>query len=194
MAELQREKVWDPLTRIWHWLLAAVVMSGWVLGEWMSFSNIRWHFYCGYAVLSLLTLRYLWAFVGPPPVRWRALLPRPAAVMSAVRGLSQRVPGGARGHNPLGALAVLGMLVLLTAQGVSGLFIVSDEFFESGPLAHLVAEAVNNRMTWWHKLCAKLLLVLVSLHLLAMLFYAVWKRENLVGAMVTGWKWVKPGS
>ena len=41
-------------------------------------------------------------------------------------------------------------MLLLGAQASSGLFVESDNFFESGPLADQVPEAVRDRMSWWH--------------------------------------------
>ena len=83
------------------------------------------------------------------------------------------------------------MILLLTAQATSGLFIVSDDFFESGPLAYLVPDSVSNRLTWWHKLLSKFILVIISLHVAAIFYYLLWKKENLIKPMITGWKWVR---
>ena len=46
-------------------------------------------------------------------------------------------------------------------------------------------------MTGYHNLFAKVVLVLVALHVAAILFYLVWKRENLVAPMLNGRKLVK---
>jgi cytochrome b len=186
-----REKIWDPVTRLWHWVLALAVGSGWTIGKFMSFDNIEWHFYLGYFVLGLVLFRCLWGLLGPAPVRLRALLPTPAELWRYLRHVGKREPGGAAGHNPLGSISVILMLLAVGAQAVTGLFIVSDDFFESGPLAGYVSEATVNRLTWWHHLNADLILVLVALHVGAVLFYLVWKREDLVKPMITGWKWVK---
>jgi cytochrome b len=35
------------------------------------------------------------------------------------------------------------------------------------------------------------LLVLLALHLAAIVFYRIWKRENLVKPMISSWKWVR---
>ena len=191
MAELVREKIWDPVTRLWHWVLVAAVGSGWYFGEFMTFTSIDWHFYCGYTVLGLVAFRLLWGLVGPRPVRLTALIPTPRALLAYLAHVGRRQPSGSAGHNPLGALSVIAMLVLLTAQATTGLFIGSDDFFESGPLRHLVTEALSNRLNWWHHFMAKALLVVVGLHVCAILFYLGWKRENLVLPMITGWKWVR---
>ena len=157
----------------------------------MSFDTIEWHFYLGYLTLGLMVFRYLWGFIGPAPIRYRALLPTPAMLFGYLRHVGQRKPSGTAGHNPLGSLSVILMLLAITAQALTGLFIESDDFFESGPLAGYVTEAMVSRLTWWHHLNADFILILVVLHVSAILFYLIWKRENLITAMISGWKWVK---
>jgi cytochrome b len=191
VTQLKLKKVWDPVTRLWHWFLALIVITNWGFGEFMSFDTIEWHFYLGYSLLGLLAFRILWGFFGPQPVCWKSLLPAPGDVVAYLRGVLHREPSGTPGHNPIGSLSVFALLIALMGQGVSGLFIESDDFFESGPLVAYVSEAVVNRMTWIHHLSAKVLLVLVILHLAAIVFYRIWKRENLVKPMINGWKWVR---
>ena len=94
----------------------------------------------------------------------------------------------------LGFAAVIALLLVLAAQAGTGLFIETDDFFESGPLYGYVSEATVNSLTWWHHFLSKVLLALVVLHLAAILFYRLWKREDLVKPMITGWKWVRTRS
>ncbi len=188
---LKQKKIWDPVTRLWHWVLVLVIGVGWSFGKFMTFDTVRWHFYLGYAVLALLAFRYLWGFVGPAPIRYRALIPRPGELLAYLRGIGRREPSGTPGHNPLGALSVIAMLLAITAQAVTGLFIESEDFFEYGPLAGYVSEELVRFMTGWHHRIADVVLVLVVLHVAAILFYLVWKRENLIRPMFTGWKWIK---
>jgi cytochrome b len=194
MSKLELKKIWDPVTRFWHWILAALVITNWVFGEFMSFDTVIWHFYIGYAVLGLLAFRLLWGFLGPAPVRWRSLLPRPAELMGYLSKVGKREPSGSPGHNPMGSLSVIALLLVLLAQAGTGLFIETDDFFESGPLYGYVSEATINSLTWWHHTLSKVLLVLVGLHIAAILFYWLWKHENLVKPMITGWKWVRTRS
>lgn len=193
-SPLRREKIWDPVSRLWHWVLVIVVCVGWSFGRFMSFSTIEWHFYCGYTVLGLIVFRLFWGLVGPPPSRLSALVPRPRAFFQYLKRIAIRQPSGTPGHNPVGALSVILMLALLGAQASSGLFIESDDFFESAPLAYLVSDAVTNRLTWWHKTLADAILIVVALHVAAIFFYWIWKRENLIKPMFTGWKWVRDNS
>jgi cytochrome b len=91
----------------------------------------------------------------------------------------------------LGSLSVIALLLVLAAQAGTGLFIETDDFFESGPLYGYVSEATINSLTWWHHFLSKVLLALVVLHLVAIVFYRLWKREDLIKPMITGWKWVR---
>ena len=58
----------------------------------------------------------------------------------------------------------------------------------SGPLANLIPDKWVDRLTDFHSFWVNVLLVLVGLHVLAAIFYLVWKRQNLIGAMFTGHK------
>lgn len=185
------EKVWDPVTRLWHWVLVLAVSIGWSFGKFMSFDTIQWHFYIGYLILGLMLFRFLWGFIGPATVSYRAIIPTPAALIAYLKNIGRRQPSGARGHNPVGSISVIAMLISITAQGVTGLFIESDDFFEYGPLAGYVSEATVSRLTWWHHFNADVIMVLVGLHVAAILFYLLWKGENLIKPMISGWKWVK---
>ena len=187
----RREAVWDPVTRLWHWGLAASVIAGWSLGEFRTFSVMQWHIYLGYLTGCLLLFRYVWGFIGPEPVRHRTLFASLRGLPAYVRQVGHRRPSGTPGHNPLGALSVIAMVLALTAQVLTGLFSEDDGLFFSGPLASEVSSDTVLLMTGYHNLFAKVVLVLVGLHVAAILFYLVWKRENLVLPMLNGWKWVR---
>ena len=146
MEGFHLEKIWDPVTRLWHWILVLAVSLGWSFGKFMSFDTIQWHFYIGYLILGLMVFRYLWGFAGPTPVRYRAIIPTPTALLTYLRHMGRRAPSGSPGHNPVGSLSVIAMLVVIGAQALSGLFIESDDFFEYGPLAGYVSEAMVNRL------------------------------------------------
>ena len=194
MEGYRREVVWDPVTRLWHWLLAASVITGWTLGEFRTFSIMQWHIYLGYLTGGLLVFRYVWGWVGPAPIRHRTLFASLRDIPAYLRRLGSRQPSGVAGHNPVGALSVILMVLALTAQVVTGLFAEDDALFFSGPLASEVSSDTVETMTSVHHLFSNIVLVLVALHVAAILFYQVWKRENLVLPMLNGRKWVKDRS
>lgn len=191
MEDLQREKIWDPVSRLWHWAFAAAVTANWALGTFMSFTTVQWHFYIGYLVLALLAFRLLWGFIGPMPVRFKSFLPKPSAVVRDLRALFAREPGGAPGHTALGAVSVYAMLLAIAGQAISGLFIEADDYFEEAPLFPYVSGDVSDLMSGWHHTLSDVILVLVILHVAAILFYLVWKRENLIASMIHGWKRIR---
>lgn len=192
-ATMQREKIWDPVSRLWHWVFALAIVVNWLLGRFMTFDTVRWHFYMGIFILALLLFRLLWGLFGPQPVRFKSFWPTPSRLFRYMRGFLRREPSGAPGHNPLGALSVYALLLVAAAQGITGLFIEAEDFFEAAPLHGYVSERIADFMSSWHHVMPVVILVLVALHVAAILFYWIWKRENLLKPMITGWKWVKQG-
>jgi cytochrome b len=191
LKDLHREKIWDPVTRLWHWVLALAVVLNWSFGTFMSFDNIEWHFWIGYSILGLMAFRIVYGFVGPKPIRFTSLFPLPAAMFRYIASMFRREPSGSPGHNPLGAIAVVLMILVITAQAVTGLFIESDDFFEYGPLNDTVSSKTVKKLIAWHHFFADIILILVILHIAAVLYYLIWKRENLIKPMINGWKWVR---
>ncbi|MEM8795999.1 MAG: cytochrome b/b6 domain-containing protein [Pseudomonadota bacterium] len=181
-------KVWDLPTRLFHWALAAVVITGWYLGYYREFSTIDYHFYLGYATGGLLVFRLIWGIIGPPSARFSNIVPGPRRLVTYIASITKRRPSGVAGHNPLGGLSVVALLAVLTVQVLAGLFAEDDSLFASGPLESYVSLRWTAFANEVHYISSRILLVLVGLHLTAILFYQVWKRENLITPMLTGWK------
>ncbi len=185
------QKIWDPVTRLWHWVFAFSVIANWSMGEFMSFDTVEWHFIMGYFILGLIVLRIVWGIIGPSPIRITTLVASSFGVKAYLKRMMSRQPSGTRGHNPLGSLSIIAMLLVFGAQGMTGLCIETEDFFEEGPLYEYVSEETAEELSRWHHRLSKVGLALVLLHILAVLFYLLWKRENLIKPMFTGWKWVK---
>lgn len=191
MSQLQREKIWDPVSRVWHWVFAVAVATNWYLGTYMTFGTIKWHFYMGIFILALLLFRLLWGFLGPSPVRFKSFFPTPGSIRCYLASVLKREPSGTPGHNPLGALSVYALLLVVIAQAISGLFSKAEDFFEAAPLHPYVSDTVAGFLESWHHTLPTVILILVGLHVGAIVFYFVWKRENLITPMIHGWKWVR---
>jgi len=130
---LEKRRVWDVPTRLFHWALVGTVVTGLYLGEYRDFSTINLHFYFGYATGGLLAFRLLWGFIGSKPSRLSALFPSPRRLFSYLSTVRKRQPSGVAGHNPLGALSVLAMIAALAVQVTTGLFAEDDGLFAEGP-------------------------------------------------------------
>lgn len=177
-----RVRVWDLPTRVFHWLLAACV-TGSLLTGLIGGSQIGWHARFGYAILALLLFRLVWGVVGGRWSRFSSFLYAPRSVAAYLRG--QPHPDHLVGHNPLGAGSVLAMLLVLLLQVGSGL-VNDDEISFQGPLYPFVSGKVAGAAHSFHAIGMWLVIGLVVLHVAAVLFYLVKKRQNLVGPMISG--------
>lgn len=186
----RRVRVWDPALRFYHWALATLVIANWLLGKFGP-NVMTLHFWFGYGIITLLAFRLVWGFIGPEPARFSSFLPRPKAVLDYVKTMFRRTPSLWPGHNPLGGLAVFAMLAALIWQTGTGLIADPDDYINVGPLADQVSSATARKAVGWHHLGANILLILIILHLATIAFYRLWKHEDLVRPMLTGWKWVR---
>ncbi len=176
-------RVWDLPTRLFHWALVLCVIGLIITGN-VGGNAMPWHGRLGYAVLTLLLFRLVWGLVGGHWSRFANFLYGPSSILAYLRG--QGRPEHSVGHNPLGMLSVLALLAILLAQVGSGLF-ADDEIAFTGPLAGLVSGDWVSQATSYHKKIGKLLLIaLVALHLGAIAFYKLVKKQNLVRPMVLG--------
>lgn len=187
----QREKVriWDWSTRLVHWLFVLLIPAAWWTAEEHLFD---WHRRIGYVLLALLIFRLIWGFIGSSTARFAAFLKGPGAALRYVRGLDtdpRRI-----GHNPLGGWSVIAMLLLLVVQVGLGLFAIDVDGLESGPLTDLVSFETAREMAELHETVFNLLLAAIALHIGAILFYALVKRNNLVQPMLTGTGMAAPGT
>ncbi|MFG0232775.1 cytochrome b/b6 domain-containing protein [Achromobacter sp. 413638] len=171
--------IWDLPTRLFHWALVVCIVGAFVTVK-LGGLYMDWHIRFGCATLGLLLFRLIWGFIGPRYARFSQFLRGPAAVVRYLKGAA--APAG---HNPLGALSVLALLLVLGFQAVSGLF-TSDDIMVQGPLYGHVAEATAGAMTSWHKLNEWVIIGLVALHLLAVAWYALVRRKRLVRTIITG--------
>lgn len=176
-------RIWDLPTRVFHWALLAAV-AGLFATAYGPDTWIEWHPRLGYSVLALLLFRLIWGVMGGHWSRFGNFFPTPRSLLAYLRG----EPGAADspGHNPLGSLAVLAMLAALLAQVGTGL-VSDDEIAFTGPLNRFVSNAQGLAAMAWHKGWGQWLIVgLVALHVAAIAYYALVRRNNLIGAMVHG--------
>ena len=190
-GEVVSERIWDAPTRLLKWVLAGCFAASWTYGWTMSFATINTHIWLGYVLSGVLALRLIWGFVGAPASRFSFMLKAIAEAPAYMRGVLSPTPSHYPGHNPMGSLWLLAFWALLLVQIGTGLMTYSDSFFDGGPLAPMVGERWSAWANGVHALVARVLLAMVGLHLTAVFFYAIWKMEDLIGPMLTGWKQVR---
>lgn len=178
---MKKVKLWDAPLRIFHWslvlLVTAAFLTGLTGGGWMD-----WHGGIGGVTAGLIGFRLAWGIVGSTYARFATFLKGPASIAAYLKGNWQGL-----GHNPLGAVSVIGMLVVLSLQVISGLFANDDIAFQ-GPYNGLIGKESEALALYLHHRIYWLIAALVGLHLGAMVFYARVRGENLVKPMLTGEK------
>ena len=181
----QRTRIWDLPTRIFHILLILSITGLFITGE-IGDEALRFHFWFGYAVLSLVFFRLAWGLVGGHWSRFVHFVPTPSKLLTYVRSLRTKQPQLYVGHNPLGALSVLAMLVVLLLQVFSG-FMSDDEISITGPWVAFTPSRWVELATEYHTEVGKvLLIVLVCLHIGTVFYYKRVKHDDLISPMLHG--------
>ena len=180
---MAKVRVWDLPTRLFHWALAACVVGLVITGQ-MGGDAMQWHFRLGYSVLTLLLFRLVWGFVGGYWSRFVVFVPTPNRLISYLKSGDTAIVSV--GHNPLGALSVLGLMLAALLQAGAGLM-SDDEVFASGPLVGKVPSDWVPLASFFHTEVGKWILIcLVTLHVVAIVWYRIKKSEDLVGPMLQG--------
>lgn len=155
--KLYEYRVWDLQTRLFHWINFTSVIMLIFLGLVMLFKKELGiasveakiglktvHVIIGYVFVTNLAIRILWGFIGNKYARWRTLLPS-SGYMDTVRDYKKSIKQGEplqyAGHNPLGQLAALVILMCLITMAVTGLIRAGTDIYYP-PFGSIAAEYV----------------------------------------------------
>jgi cytochrome b len=166
-VENRTVKVWDLPLRLFHWLLVAAIAVAFLSSEEDSALN-QWHIISGWVAGILLAFRMVWGLVGGEHSRFANFL-HPSRIGDHISGLLRGHQEPTLGHNPLGAVAVVILLLLIAVTVWTGAF---------------GGEAAEET----HEVIAWLLLAMIAIHVSAVAIMSALERENLIRAMVTGRK------
>lgn len=184
-APLATVAVWDVPVRVVHWSFVGLLPGLWWTAQT---GRLDLHFTLGVVMLGLIAFRLLWGLVGSSTARFSQFVAGPAAILRYLRVPVQDNARKPLGHNPLGALSVLGLLSLLALQVTVGLFAQDTDAVSSGPLNHLVSWDTATQASSVHGFVFNLLLGIVALHVSAIVFYRIVRKDDLVTPMITGRK------
>lgn len=182
-------KVWDIYTRLFHWALAIAILVSFISQDQGA---MEIHIASGIVVLGLVAFRLLWGIFGTRTAQFRSFVRGPRTIIAYVRNSRATQFRPMIGHSPIGALSVIVLLALVTVQAVTGLF-ASDDIITEGPLAKFVTSDYVHLATDIHKTNANLLLAMIGLHIVAVVYYLIARREDLILPMITGAKKVPAG-
>jgi len=199
--------VWDKFVRGFHWALVALFLTSYLTGE----ENSNIHIYSGYLIAVLVTSRVIWGFVGTRHARFTDFVRSPAATIAYARSMIKGKPQNYSGHNPLGGIMVVALLITLAATCLSGMQLYALEEGK-GPLAQDIQLAMFEVAAanaeddddsgyktqrkgpddeFWeevHEATVNTMLLLILLHIGGVIFASLQHKESLVRAMITGRK------
>ncbi len=178
-------RIWDLPTRLFHWALAACVVMV-IVSAHAGGSAMTWHMRFGYVIFTLLAFRLVWGFAGGRWSRFASFAYAPAAIWRYLRSAGRPLEHSDVGHTPLGAWSVFALLGVLVLQVATGL-VADDEIASSGPLFKYASSATSLAASHWHANFGQWIIVGLSiLHVAAISFYGLKRRQNLVAPMWNG--------
>jgi cytochrome b len=177
-TEAKPIRVWDLPTRIFHWSLVASFAIAFLTAESEKLRDI--HVVVGYTLAGLIAFRLLWGFVGGGHSRFADFLPTPRKVIDYLKSLMDGKPQHYVGHNPAGAVAIFLLLGFGLVAAASGWATYED--MGGGYMEEL------------HEVSANGMMAVVVVHVVGVIASSWLHRENLVLAMITGWKKIRSGN
>jgi cytochrome b len=165
-------KVWDPFVRWFHCLLAILFAAAWYTGGIWDDP----HLFTGYGVAVLVLARIVWGFAGSQYARFNDFVYGPRTILRYLAdALRMRAPRYL-GHNPAGGAMVVTLLVTLVVLCTTGIMMTMDAFWGVQWVDDL------------HQTASDFSLILVGLHVAGVILASLEHHENLILAMITGWK------
>ncbi len=165
-------RVWDWPVRVFHWSLALSVLIAFLTGESEQFSLL--HQTLGFVAAGLLAFRFSWGFVGTRYAKFSEFVKGPLAIWHYLKSMRDGHPQHHVGHNPVGGLAVLLLMGLVGLTAFTGWVIAAGD-----------APGWQEEL---HEIVANTLIGVVVLHVLGVLVSSRLHQENLIRAMLTGFK------
>lgn len=210
----ENKKVWDFFIRIFHWtLVIAFIVSYLTEGE------IYLHFYMGWYISILLFLRFIWGFIGTPYARFSDFIKPPSEIIKYATSFNKNHSSNKQyiGHNPLGGLMIIALLLSLSITCASGILLYTEdgkvalsfighsptESFEDNDKIQkeIFTNNINSNDKYiereddedeilkeTHEFFVNITLFLILLHIAGVIISSRLQGENLVIAMITGKK------
>ena len=187
-------KVWDLFVRIFHWTIVVCFFIAYITED-----EVMWlHELAGYTILVFVIARVLWGVVGTRFARFSNFIYKPSTVKQYFKDSLHFKSKRYLGHNPVGGVMVILLLVMLVLTSWSGMEAEGTSLFADNTFnIEIVKSAIadddheNGGSEVWeeiHEFFANATLFLVFLHVAGVIFSSIVHGENLVRSMITGRK------
>ncbi|MCU7805747.1 MAG: cytochrome b/b6 domain-containing protein [Candidatus Thiodiazotropha sp. (ex Lucinoma borealis)] len=177
-------RVWDIPIRLFHWTLASCFVIAWLT---LDNRYLEIHIFAGYLMGGLILFRILWGIIGGPYARFHDFAFGYSEVRDYLKDVLHKRPPRFLGHNPAGSWAIYLLMSLGLLIVISGLLAFGGEE-RQGPLAGFLNYPQGSFAHEFHEWLSWLMLGMVVIHLMGVLVESLLHRENLVAAMLSGFK------
>ncbi len=178
-------KVWDIFVRFFHWSLVLFFFIAYLTED----DLITIHSYAGYIVLALILARIIWGFIGSKHARFKDFVYPIGQTIQYMKDTLAFKASRYIGHNPAGGLMIIILLISILITTVTGIMAYGTE--NAGPLAGLLSQSgefAEDLLEEVHEFFANFTLLLVFIHIAGVVIESLYHRENLVKAMINGFK------
>lgn len=169
-------KVWDMVVRVSHWTVAAFVL----LNLFITEGGSSVHQIIGYIALVMVIIRLIWGFFGTQYARFSNFFPTLKRIKQYIYQLKNQKTSQPShnhlGHNPVAALMMLTLWVIIIGLGTTGFLMGTEQFWYEEWLEET------------HEILANSLSILVAIHVGAAVIMSKVEKINLIKAMITGYK------
>ena len=165
-------RVWDLGVRLFHWILVSGMAAAWI----SSSSRSEVHQWIGLGIGVLVLIRIIWGFAGTRYARFQNFIKGPVLILRYLWAILRGGEVRYLGHNPAGGAMVLALIAAILLTVLTGWLMTTDRFYG------------DDAMQLTHSVFAYGVVGLVVLHLAGVGLASVRHKENLVRAMVTGFK------
>ncbi|MCW8932909.1 MAG: cytochrome b/b6 domain-containing protein [Gammaproteobacteria bacterium] len=186
MIDTTQIKVWDPLVRFFHWSLVSAFFIAYVIDD--DFLSI--HIWSGYLIFGIISIRFLWGFIGTPYARFSNFIYKPATIIGFIKDTFNLRAKRYLGHNPAGGAMIITLMISLFLTVISGVILLGAEEL-AGPAALWFSQAGgfwSEPLEESHEFFANFTLFLILIHILGVIVESIIHKENLVSSMLSGFK------
>lgn len=173
---MQRKKVYDLPTRIFHWSFVILFAFSFFVGKVIDDESalFTYHMLSGILMVVLVVMRISWGFMGTQYARFSSFKLAPTELIGYLRSLLSPTSKRYMGHNPASSYAAVTMFLLVFGLVTTGVLMsqgINKHFFEEV-----------------HELFANGFIILVILHIAGVLYHQVRHKDGMIISMINGKK------
>lgn len=182
-SKVKTIKIWDIWTRVSHWLMAFLFVLAIISSK---VENYDVHIIVSSALVGIVMFRIIWGFIGSENIKWRRFFSEITGWSSQLKTLFSKKSGHHTGHTALGALMALVIFSFIIFQGITALFFKDFDAYDYVGILGNTLPSFRDLAKNIHEIIGNTLIFLTIFHVVAALYYLIWKKINLIWVLIIG--------